>query len=75
VRSADPFDKPVIDANYLGEESDRHVLLAGLKLARKLLRTQPMQPYFAGELYPGDAVVRTMTCSQLRANAAQRCFT
>jgi choline dehydrogenase len=57
VRSADPFDKPVIDANYLGEESDRRVLLAGLKLARKLLRTQPMQPYFAGELYPGDEVV------------------
>ncbi|MEM8842906.1 MAG: GMC oxidoreductase, partial [Pseudomonadota bacterium] len=55
--SADPFDKPEIDANYLGEESDRRVLLAGLKMARQLLRTKPMEPYFAGELYPGDAVV------------------
>ena len=55
--SADPFEKPVIDANYLGEASDRRVLLAGLKLARKLLRTEPMVPYFAGEIYPGDGVV------------------
>ena len=54
--SADPFARPVIDANYLGEESDRRVLLKGLKLARKLLRTEPMQPYFDGEIYPGDAV-------------------
>ena len=57
VQSADPFDKPVIDANYLGEESDRHVLLAGLKMARALLRTQPMKQYFDGEIYPGDKVV------------------
>jgi choline dehydrogenase len=56
ARSADPFEKPIIDANYLGEESDRRVLLAGMKLARKLLRTAPMAPYFEGELYPGDAV-------------------
>jgi choline dehydrogenase len=69
IASADPFDKPVIDANYLGEETDRHVLLAGLKLARKLLRTQPMQPYFAGELYPGDAVV---TDEDLLATARER---
>ncbi|MEM0945707.1 MAG: GMC family oxidoreductase N-terminal domain-containing protein, partial [Pseudomonadota bacterium] len=56
ARSSDPFEKPRIDANYLGEESDRQVLLAGLRLARKLLRTEPMAPYFAGELYPGDGV-------------------
>lgn len=57
IRSTDPFDKPIIDANYLGEESDRRVLLAGLKLARRLLRTEAMAPYFDGELYPGDKVV------------------
>jgi choline dehydrogenase len=56
IKSADPFDKPAIDANYLGEEIDRQVLLAGLKLARRLLRTEPMQPYFDVEVYPGDKV-------------------
>jgi choline dehydrogenase len=56
IRSADPFDKPVINANYLAEETDRQILLAGLKLARRLLRTEPMKPYFAGEIFPGDSV-------------------
>jgi choline dehydrogenase len=56
IKSADPFDKPAIDANYLGEEIDRQVLLAGLKLARRLLRTEPMRPYFDGEVYPGEKV-------------------
>ena len=69
VRSADPFDKPVIDANYLGEESDQRVLLAGLKMARELLRTKPMEPYFDGEIYPGDGVV---TDNELLDTARQR---
>ena len=74
IRSSDPFDKPAIDANYLGEESDQRVLLAGLKLARRLLRTRPMAPYFGGELYPGDAVV---TDDELLNTARERgttCF-
>ena len=74
IRSSDPFDKPAIDANYLGEESDQRVLLAGLKLARRLLRTEPMAPYFDGELYPGDTVV---TDDELLDTARERgttCF-
>ena len=74
IRSSDPFEKPAIDANYLGEESDQRVLLAGLKLARRLLRTEPMAPYFDGELYPGDTVV---TDDELLDTARERgttCF-
>jgi len=56
ARSANPFDPPVIQPNYLSAETDRRVLLAGLKLARQLMRTDPMQPYFGGEIYPGEAV-------------------
>jgi choline dehydrogenase len=56
ARSSDPFDKPAIQPNYLSAPEDRRVLLAGLRLARDLMRTQPMQPYFGGEIYPGDAV-------------------
>ena len=37
ARSADPFEHPVIQPNYLVAESDRQVLLAGMKLARRLL--------------------------------------
>ena len=56
AKSGDPFEKPEIQPNYLAEESDRQVLLAGMKIARRLLRTKPMQQYFAEEIYPGEAV-------------------
>ena len=46
TRSADPFDKPIIQPNYLTEEADRQVLLGGLKLARRLLSTPELGPYF-----------------------------
>ncbi len=54
--SASPFDKPEIRPNYLSAPEDRRVLLAGLKMARALMRTKPMEPYFGGETYPGEAV-------------------
>ena len=37
AKSADPFTAPLIQPNYLAAESDRRVLLAGMKLARRLL--------------------------------------
>jgi choline dehydrogenase len=56
LRSADPFEAPLIHPNYLAEESDRRVLLAGMKLARRLLKTKPLEPYYAYEDFPGDQV-------------------
>lgn len=56
VRSSDPFDAPEIDPNYLGEETDRQVIVKAMKLARRLLRTAPLAPYFAGESYPGEEI-------------------
>ena len=56
IRSADPFAPPVIQPNYLAEESDRRVLLAAMKLARRLLASKPLQPYYAYEDFPGKDV-------------------
>ena len=56
ARTADPFEKPEIQPNYLAAESDQRVFLAGMKLARRLLRTAPLAPYVAHEAYPGDHV-------------------
>ncbi len=53
LNSADPFDAPLIDPNYLGEASDRRVLLAGMKLARRLLASGALSPFNAGEIFPG----------------------
>lgn len=56
IRSADPFEQPAINPNYLGEESDRRVLLAGMKLARTLLSSAPLQQYYDFETFPGPDV-------------------
>jgi choline dehydrogenase len=56
LRSADPFDAPIIQPNYLAEEFDRRVLLAGMKLARRLLKTKPLEPYYDREDVPGPNV-------------------
>jgi len=56
ARSSDPFDKPVIQPNYLADEEDQRVLLAGIKLSRRLMHTAPLAPYFDYEAYPGKDV-------------------
>ncbi len=54
ARSADPFEDPAIQPNYLADPIDRRVLIAGMKLARRLLRTPALARYFDHETLPGD---------------------
>jgi len=56
IRSDNPFEAPVIQPNYLEAEEDRKVLIAGMRLARRLMRTEPLAPYFEFEQYPGDHI-------------------
>jgi choline dehydrogenase-like flavoprotein len=56
VRSSDPLQDPLIEAGYLTHEADRHAMLDGLRLARRLLATQALAPYFATETLPGAQV-------------------
>jgi choline dehydrogenase len=56
ARSADPFEDPIIQPNYLAEPMDRRVLIAGMKLARKLLHTPELAHYFDGDRLPGPQV-------------------
>ncbi len=55
IRSADPFAGPEIQPNYLAAETDRRVLLAGIKLARRLLTTPDLAPFYEREELPGPA--------------------
>jgi choline dehydrogenase len=52
-KSADPFEHPTIQPNYLTAESDRQVLLAGMKLARRLLQSRPLSRFYDREEFPG----------------------
>ena len=69
IRSNNPFEQPMIQPNYLAAEHDRRVLLAAMKLARKLLASDPLKPYYAREDVPGPHV---QTDDELLAVAKQR---
>ena len=56
ARSADPFAAPAINPMYLSDEGDRRVLLAGMKLARRLLASEPLARYYDREDFPGPLV-------------------
>jgi choline dehydrogenase len=71
-RSDDPFEPPSIQTNYLAAEIDRRVLVAGMRLARRLLASAPLAPYYAREDFPGPDVE---TDDELLAAAAQRAQT
>ena len=56
ARSADPFQDPVIQPNYLADPMDRQVLISGMKLARGLLHTPELAQYFDGDKLPEPQV-------------------
>lgn len=52
IRSSDVHDAPVIAPNYLHDEADQRVTIAGLKLIRRLLRSPAFDGYRGDELWP-----------------------
>jgi len=56
ARSADPFQDPIIQPNYLKDPYDQRVLVKGMHLARKLLHTQALQAFFDADELPGPDV-------------------
>ncbi len=56
ARSADPFQDPIIQPNYLADPMDRRVLIAGMRLARRLLHTPELARYFDSDTLPGPEV-------------------
>ena len=56
LRSADPFDAPVIRANYLSSPTDRRVVREGLKMVREIFAQPAMDPHRGEEVAPGPDV-------------------
>lgn len=54
--SADPRDEPAVQPNYLVDAQDQAVLLAALKLARRLMASRAVSPFFSEETLPGPQV-------------------
>ncbi|MCU0732565.1 MAG: GMC oxidoreductase, partial [Hyphomonas sp.] len=57
LKSADPFDHPAIDPNYLATEEDRRAMRESVKMVREVIRQASLQVYAAGEIMPGAGVV------------------
>jgi choline dehydrogenase len=55
IRSADPLTAPAMQANYLSTQADRETLIAGIRLARRLVATGALSPYVKCEYRPGPA--------------------
>ncbi|TXN21548.1 GMC family oxidoreductase N-terminal domain-containing protein [Methylobacterium sp. WL9] len=54
LRNADPFEAPVMRANYLATETDRRCTVAGMKFARRLAGTAPLRDLLTEEIEPGQ---------------------
>ena len=52
-KTNDPFDAPLIQPNYFDAEEDKRVVVAGLKLSRRLMHSKALSHYFDYEVYPG----------------------
>ena len=56
LASANPLDKPLINANYLGTEADLQRLAGAVRKAREIFATRAFADWSAGELLPGSTV-------------------
>lgn len=53
LRSADPFDYPLIQPNYLSTQQDIDDAMAGNRMLRALVQTAPLADIITEELVPG----------------------
>jgi choline dehydrogenase len=63
LASKNPLDKPLVNPNYLGVESDLERLVQAVKIARQIYATRAFSSWVKQELMPGPDV---QTDAQLR---------
>ena len=56
IKSADPYQAPVIQPNYLEADVDRETLIAGMKAMRKVTNDPHFSKHTVAERFPGPEV-------------------
>ena len=56
LSSADPFAKPRVDPNYLGDRSDVERLIQAVKISRDVFAAPAFKGLLKGELMPGAEI-------------------
>jgi choline dehydrogenase len=72
LRSADPFDAPAIDPNYLAEERDVEVLVEGVRRAREIASQSALSTYVGEEVWPGEDA---QTDEEIARHVRETCHT
>ncbi|MFN3596336.1 MAG: GMC family oxidoreductase [Rubricoccaceae bacterium] len=72
LRSADPFEAPLIDPGYLADPADVQTLVEGVRLARQIAHQPALRVLAGDELTPGPAA---RTDAEIAAYVRQTCET
>ena len=56
LRSANPDDRPIVDANFLGDPADVKALRRGIELCREIGNAAPLSRHVTREVAPGRAL-------------------
>eukprot|EP01128_Nolandella_sp_AFSM9_P007579 TRINITY_DN41_c0_g3_i1.p1 TRINITY_DN41_c0_g3~~TRINITY_DN41_c0_g3_i1.p1 ORF type:complete len:595 (+),score=107.03 TRINITY_DN41_c0_g3_i1:122-1906(+) len=76
--SSNPFDHPLIVANYLTEEEDIRSLCEGTKLIRKAMESPKIKPYIKQQLQNPDQVGKwghLNSAAEIRGSVMENAFT
>ena len=74
LATADPAQPPVIDPGYLTAESDLPPLLAGIRIAERLLETDALRPYVGRPMAPWPGKVDDATLARFVRDHAQTAY-
>ncbi len=55
IKSSHPFDPPEIRPNFLSAETDRQILVSGMKIARNLIKASALSAWIKQEELPGPS--------------------
>jgi choline dehydrogenase len=70
LKSANPADKPIVDAKFLSHPDDLAAQAAGIKLCRELGNSKAMRPFVKREVAPGRKLDKNEMVDFIRDGAA-----
>ena len=62
LKTANPYDHPIIDPNYLATEEDRVELRESIRLTREVFSQKAFDPFRGRELQPGELGSSSQLC-------------
>ncbi len=74
LRSSDPWEPPAIVANYFDNAADLDVLVAGVKLSRRLAQTRSLDRFRGPEVRPGPQVQSDQEIAEFIRNKFQTVY-